>query len=145
MITLENTTSHLAARGAVLQVWNSPARHYLVGNLDWIDANRMFWFTAHGDREDDGHVLEFDCAEILDGGRVQFLRRGKRVGLLSEIAQAEVEDPEDYSVAFSLWQQVAPRTRPLIDRSRARFEETVEPASTPTATKPGIRRFPDGE
>lgn len=122
MSTLESATQRLAANGAVLKVWNSPASDYLVGDLQWIDSNRLFWFTAHGDREDDGHVLEFDCAELIDGSGVQFFRRGKRVGWLAEIARAEVDDPEDYAVAFSLWQQVAPRTWSLVERSRARYE-----------------------
>lgn len=122
MITLQSATSQLAANGAVLQVWNSPVRAYLVGELHWLDPNRMFWFTAHGDREDDGHVLEFDAAEVVDGDAVHFFRRGSRVGRLAGIATAGVDDPEDYTVAFSLWQQVAPRTQPLIRKARARFE-----------------------
>jgi hypothetical protein len=122
MTTLQSATSQLAAKGAVLHVWNSPVRCFLVGELQWIDLNRMFWFTAHGDREDDGHVLEFDRAEFIDGEGVQFFRRGSRVGLLTAIGTAAVDDPEDYSVAFSLWQQVAPCTRPLIERARERFE-----------------------
>jgi hypothetical protein len=122
MITLQTATTHLVARGAVLTVWNSPPRHFLVGELCWIDANRLFWFTAHGDREDDGHILEFDRAEFIDGHGVQFFRDAKRVGLLTDIAAADVDDPEDYSVAFALWQQVFPRTRLLIERARSQFE-----------------------
>lgn len=123
MNNLESTSSRLAANGAVLVIDDDRRPEpYLVGDFSWIGANRVFWFTAHGDREDDGHVLEFDRAEFLDGKGVEFLTDGKRVALLTEIARAPVEDPEDYSVAFSLWQQVAPRTRPLIQRSRARFE-----------------------
>lgn len=122
MITLQSATSQLAANGAVLHVWNSPVHSYLVGDLDWLDENRMFWFTAHGDREDDGHVLEFDMAEFVDGQVVEFFHRGQRVGLLTDIATAKVDDPEDYAVAFSLWRQVEPRTRHLIRRARERWE-----------------------
>lgn len=122
MNTLQTATTELAARGAVLKVWNSPARHFLVGDLSWIDSNRMFWFTAHGDREDDGHLLEFDRAEVMDGEGVQFFNAGKRVGLMTEIGRSDVDDPEDYSVAFALWQQVAPRTRPLIERARGKYD-----------------------
>jgi hypothetical protein len=122
MITLQLATSQLAANGAVLTVWNSPARHFLVGEISWIDSNHLFWFTAHGDRVEDGHLLEFDRAELVKGRNVAFYREGKRVGLLADIADAKVEDPEDYSVAFALWQQVAPRTRPLIERARDQYE-----------------------
>lgn len=119
---LESVTNRLATRGAVLAVWHSPPECFLVGELRWIDSHRLFWFTAHGDREDDGHVLEFDSVEFLAPDRVQFFQQGKRVGLLTDIRGAAVEDPEDYAVAFALWQQVEPRTRPLIERCRSRFE-----------------------
>lgn len=122
MNTLQSATSRLAAEGAVLEVWNSPSRSFLVGELQWMDPNRLFWFTAHGDRVEDGHVLDFDFACCADDGNVQFFRSGRLVGKLTGIAAANVEDPEDYTVAFSLWQQVAPRTHSLIERSRARFE-----------------------
>ena len=118
MSTLETATEQLASGGAVLRVWNSPAHDFLVGDLRWIDANHLFWFTAHGDREDDGHVLEYDRAELVDGAGVEFYRRDKCVGWLAEIARAEIADHEDYEVAFSLWQQVAPRAEPLLKRSR---------------------------
>ncbi len=121
MITLQTAVCQLAARGAVLTVWNSPARHFLVGEVGLVDPNRLFWFTAHGDREDDGHLLEFDRAELGPGG-IHFFRGDDRVGLLTEIAAAGVDDPEDYTVAFALWQQVAPRSRPLIERARGNYE-----------------------
>lgn len=122
MITPQTATAQLVACGAVLTVWNSPPRHFLVGDACWIDANRLFWFPAHGDREDDGHLLEFDRAEIVGERTVQFFERGKRVGLMTDIANSDVDDHEDYSVAFALWQQVAPTTRPLIERARGRFD-----------------------
>ncbi|PTX92683.1 hypothetical protein DB354_15285 [Opitutus sp. ER46] len=110
----------------MLQVGPAPTRTFLVGSFRWIDAHRVFWFTAHGDRLDDGHVLEFDAAEIVDGGGVQFLAAGRRVGVLIAIGCAQLDDPEDYQVAFSLWQQVAPCTRALIERSCAQFDVEVE-------------------
>jgi hypothetical protein len=124
MISLESATSRLVAQGAILTVWNSPASHYLVGELRWIDAHRLFWFTAHGDRPEDGHVLEFDRADACDPATIHFFLRRKRVALLSNIPQAQVDDPEDYTVAFALWQQVAPCTRALIDRAH----DALQPA-----------------
>ncbi len=122
MSTLEKTTSELAARGAVFEVLNGTPDCQLVGELSWLDAHHVFWFVAHGDRENDGHVLEFDRAEVLDPHRVQFYQGATRIGRLTDIASSCVEDPEDYTVAFALWQQVAPRTQGLIRRSRERFE-----------------------
>lgn len=129
MITLETITSQLTAGGAVLEVWNSPASHHLVGEFRWLGTNRVFWFPAHGDREDDGHLLEFEAAELVNEREVHFLRNGRMVGRLTDIERATVEDHEDYSVAFTLWEQVAPRTRALIDRSREKVERLRTEAS----------------
>ena len=116
---LRQTADALAASGAVMTVWNSPAEHYLVGDFSWIDANKIFWFAANGDTRADGHVLEFEEVETGSDGRVRFLREGILVGLLSPIERADVEDPDDYRVAWQIWQQVAPARHALIAEARA--------------------------
>lgn len=122
MCTLQNATSELAARGAIIEICDGTPECFLVGEFAWLDAHRIFWFIAHGDRESDGGVLEFDRAEVVDGHCVQFVKGTRRVARLTDISSAAVEDPEDYQVAFSLWQQVAPCARSLIQRCRARYE-----------------------
>lgn len=91
---------------------------YLVGELDWVDSRRLFWFTAHGDRIDDGHLLQFDGAVALGPQAISFLRDGQAVAHLTSIASAAVDDVEDYAVAFSLWHQTAPACHKLIDEAR---------------------------
>lgn len=108
----------LAAGGAVLTTWNSPAAHYLVGDFEWTDDQRVFWFAANGDTLDDAHVLRFDTAEFADG-HVRFFASGRLVGQLSPIDRAEVDDRDDYRVAWSIWQQVAPVRRTLLAEARA--------------------------
>lgn len=107
----------LATSGAVMTVWNSPSVHYLVGDFRWADDDRIFWFAANGDTTADGHLLRFDAAE-WDDGRVRFLAGQKTVALLSPIDRAEVDDRDDFHVAWSIWQQVAPARRSLMEEAR---------------------------
>lgn len=111
----------LAASGAVMTVWHSPAMQYLVGDFQWTAHDRVFWFAANGDATSDGHVLRFDDAEASEE-QVRFLRGGQLVGLLSAIDRAEVDDRDDYRVAWSIWQQVAPVRRPLMAEARAAYD-----------------------
>jgi hypothetical protein len=115
---LKQIADALTAAGAVLTVWNSPATQYLVGDFQWLDGDRIFWFAANGDTTDDGHVLRFDRAEQTDG-HVRFFEREKLIALLSPIERAEVDDRDDYRVAWSIWQQVAPVRRELMAEARA--------------------------
>jgi hypothetical protein len=120
-VHLRQIADTLAASGAVMTVWNSPATQYLVGDLQWIEGDRIFWFAAHGDSTADGHVLRFETAELAEGS-VRFLDRGKTVALLSAIERADVDDRDDYRVAWSIWQQVAPVRRSLMAEARAACE-----------------------
>jgi hypothetical protein len=129
MCTLQNTTSELAARGAIIEICGVTPEHFLVGEFAWLDAHRIFWFIAHGDRENDGGVLEFDRAEVIDGHSVQFVKGARRIARLTDIASSAVDDPEDHRVAFALWQQVAPCARALIQRSRAHYESEAGPGA----------------
>jgi hypothetical protein len=106
----------------------------------------VFWFAAHGDGETDAHVLAFDRAEFTEDAAVQFWRDGKRVGRLKGIAEANADDHEDYTVAFSIWQQwrracshssavVGRRSRPMT-RSSGRPLSSKESKSTRTRTTP---------
>lgn len=101
-----------------MTIWNSPATHYLVGDFQWLERDQIFWFAANGDTTADGHVLSFDRAEIREG-QVCFFQNEKLVGLLSPIEQAQVDDRDDYRVAWSIWQQVAPVRRELMAEARA--------------------------
>lgn len=118
MKSLEATLSRLAVHGAVLHLLTATRRVYLVGELSWLGPCQLFWFTAHGDRADDGHVLGFDAVRVAPHA-VTFLRERAPIARLTRIEEAEVDDTEDYAVAFSLWRQVAPARRHLIEQARA--------------------------
>lgn len=125
---LQSTATDIASSGAVLSVWNSPPVHFLVGDFQWSEPQRIFWFPAHGDTAADGHVLQFDTAE-MNAGAIRFLHRGKLVALLSPIDRAHVEDRDDYRVAWSIWQQVAPVRHALLAEARAACEACGAPDS----------------
>ncbi len=121
MNQIEAATATLVKAGAVLHTWNSPKRTYLIGDISWLGYRRLFWFPAHGDRLDDGRVLDFDCF-ARDGDAIDFYKDGTRIARVTDVANADVDDREDYAVAFSLWQHVQPRLKPLIDRARSAYE-----------------------
>lgn len=122
MNPLQNAARDVITRGAILTVWNSPPHDHLVGEWDWNQDNQAFWFTAHGDRLDDGHLLHFDTVRQVDRERIEFFRDGSLVARLASIEVAAVDDRDDFAIAFSIWRQVEPCLRPLIDRSRAHLE-----------------------
>lgn len=114
---LQTIASELAAAGAVLHVLCPTPAVYLVGDLQWITPRRVFWFTAHGDRPDDGHVLDFDAANVVAATSVEFVWDGRVVAHLTAIPFADVDDADDYAVAFSIWQQVGPSYRTRIEQA----------------------------
>ena len=103
----------MAAGGAIMTVAGVPAVRQLVGHLDWLDENRVFWFPAFGDKPQDGAVLAFSQATVVPTG-ICFLEREVIAGFLAPVATAAVEDPEDYAVAWRLWQQIKPLRQGLI-------------------------------
>jgi hypothetical protein len=98
-------------------VWHSPAEHFLVGDFAWLGPTQVFWFAANGDSTADEHVLEFEQVEQKDDG-LHFFAGGRRVGLLSAIEEAAVEDPDDFRIAWQIWQQIAPLRGGLLERAR---------------------------
>lgn len=101
--------------GAIAALTDEP-RPILVGEVEWMDDTNLFVFAAHGDAPADAHRLTFDDAVINSRGSVTLLRDEHVVGVLHAIDDADVDDPEDYRIAWQLWQEVAPLRRELIDR-----------------------------
>lgn len=79
----------------------------------------VFLFAAFGDDERDAVYLALDAILEEDDGTVRFFYVGFECAKLERIAQADVADPDDYHIAWQLWQQVAPLRRVLIERSYA--------------------------
>lgn len=107
----------VAANGAILHVLSPADEVYLIGELRWLDPHRVFWFTAHGDRPNDGHLLAFDGAVVLGPNAISFVRDGQAVAHLTSLEMGAVDDVEDYTVAFSLWRQTSPACREIIDEA----------------------------
>lgn len=117
----------LVARGAILKTLHPTSRHFLVGDLRWLASNAIFWFTAHGDCADDGHLLTFDQAMPVRDGSMVFQARERPIAVLSTIDGADVTDADDYRIAFTFWRETGPIVRPLIDRSFDRYASEAEP------------------
>jgi hypothetical protein len=111
----------LASAGAIMTVPGNPDRHFLVGHFEWIASNRIFWFNANGCDDHDANVLEFDRVTVAVD-EIVFVRAGKLVGRLVAIDVARVADPDDYRIAWQIWQQVAPMQQPRIRSLLARHE-----------------------
>ncbi len=104
---------HIVNAGAIL---HTPGRTTgdLVGDWRWQSDNSVFWFTAFGDAVRDGHCLHFESLQFVRSYGVCFYREGTVAAYLTTIAAAHLEDPDDYRVAWQLWQQVAPLQRNFI-------------------------------
>ncbi len=111
----------LAAKGAVLSYGGDGGQPMLIGDWACSGSRRVFAFPAHGNVGDE-HVFEFDEAVLLDTQIVGFLRGGQLVAQLSAIGAASLTDPDDYRVAWQIWQQVAPMVRGKIVRCRERLD-----------------------
>lgn len=97
----------IVALGGVLTLAGVPLQRFLVGDLRWLGEHRMAWFTAFGDKAEDALVLDFDHLEVRPIG-VCFIQDGAVVALLSQIEKSALEDPDDYRIAWQLWQDVRP-------------------------------------
>lgn len=106
----------LVSAGAIMTLPEPRFEQHLVGHLEWIEPRRLFWFTAYGETLQDGRLLDFDSLQVIEGSGIYFSRAGNIVSHLMPIDQARVEDPDDYRIAWQLWQEVAPLRRPLIER-----------------------------
>lgn len=105
----------LLATGAIVTLSGEP-RPILVGACEWRDARHCLLFAAHGDAVADAHAMAFDEALVNAGGSVTFLRDDHVVGALHAIDDADVDDPDDYRIAWQLWEEVAPMRQAFIER-----------------------------
>ncbi len=104
----------LAASGAIMTMPGVPAVKWLVGDFDFIAPNRIFWFVAFGDAKRDAHVLDFDELRHVEQLGVYFLRGGQPLGYLSTIEASRLDDPDDYHIAWQIWESVLPLRRCFI-------------------------------
>lgn len=105
----------LFTSGAIATLSEEP-RPLLVGALQWLDDTHILLFSAHGDAPTDAHELTFDDAIVNPRGSVTFLRANQVVGALHRIDDSDVDDTDDYRIAWQLWQEVAPLRRRMINR-----------------------------
>lgn len=110
-----DAVDRLFGAGTIATLSDEP-RPILIGELQWIDDGGLMLFTAHGDALSDVHRLMFDDVMINPRGSVTFLRDGHVVGALHAIDDADVADPDDYRIAWQLWQEIAPLRRDFIAR-----------------------------
>lgn len=117
---------------------------HLVGYLEWLEAGKLFWFTAYGEGSSDGHLLEFDALHVIEGRGLYFSREGKIVTQLTAIDQAKVDDPDDYRIAWQLWQEVVPLRRRMIEALCTKLLRGVVGLEAPDVS-PAARRAPPPE
>lgn len=122
---------NIASGGAIMTLAGSPVQHHLIGQLVWLEPNKLFWFTAHGDSPQDGHLLVFEDSCAVANRWICFFHSGRLVGCLSAIRAAGVADPDDYLIAWQLWQEVAPMRAKLIRNCVAQFEESEDGSEVP--------------
>lgn len=115
-------SEELFAAGAIATLSDEP-RPVLVGEMQWVDDAELLLFTAHGDTRADAHRIRFDEAIVNPSGSVTFLRDHHVAGMLQHIDDADVDDPDDYHIAWQLWQEVAPLRRGFVERC---FEALLE-------------------
>jgi len=106
----------LFAAGAIASLHGEP-RPILIGDLQWLDGSELLLFTAYGEGPADVHFVSFDEAIVNEEGSVTFLFQGHVVGAIHRIEDADVDDTDDYRIAWQLWQDVAPVHQPMIQRS----------------------------
>ena len=110
----------LVSAGAIMTLSEPSLERHLVGYLEWLELRRLFWFTAYGESLADGHLLEFDAMHMVEERGLYFSTAGNIVASLTPIEQAKVEDPDDYRIAWQLWQEVAPIRRAKSRRAARR-------------------------
>ena len=111
---LKVAAEKLFREGAILTI-TSGTGPILVGHFEWLADDRLFVFVAYGDAPKDAHILRFDQIQLV-GGTIRLAREDRTIAELSRIEDSLVDDPNDYRIAWQLWQQVAPLRRELIER-----------------------------
>jgi hypothetical protein len=112
--------------GAIATLATEP-RPILVGDIHWLPGTGLLLFAAYGDGPGDAHLVHFDSAVVNSSGSITFARGSKMEGTLHRIEEADLDDPDDYRIAWQLWQEVAPVHRPLIERCFAAIERDGPP------------------
>lgn len=111
---IESAVVLLAATGAIARIDGVPL---LIGDLQWIDDRELLLFPAFGDSPGDVRRLRFDEAAFDETGNVTFSRDHRMIGRICRIGDSGVDDPDDYRIAWQLWQEVAPLRSAFIQRS----------------------------
>ena len=111
--------------GAILTLATEPSQRFLLGDLRWNQDSGVFLFVAFGDDERDALYLPLDAVIEERDGSVRLFYVGLECAKLERIAAADVDDPDDYHIAWQLWQQVAPLRRDMIDRRFAHLAARV--------------------
>lgn len=125
----------LAAQGAIMTIGGSPAQHFLVGDFGLVGPHHVYWFAGNGDTSADAHLLEFEEMH-REGNQVHFLVSGQRVAAIAAIDDTDVDDPDDFLIAWQIWQQVAPVRRALLERSREECATRVLRGAGPKSEAP---------
>ena len=115
----------LFQRGAILTPAADPSHRFLVGELRWHADTGALLFVAFGEDERDAHFLAIDAITEERDGSIQFSHAGLACAKLEDIAGASVDDPDDYTIAWQLWQQVSPMRKALVNRCFAAIVEKV--------------------
>lgn len=106
----------LYRNGAILTFVGSPRTDVLLGDMRWADEDTVLFFVAYGEGPPDAWQLRFDSVVVEDDSSVSFSNEGRTMARLRRIEDADVVDPDDYRIAWQLWQQVVPLRRAVIER-----------------------------
>ena len=112
---LREFAAKIVQSGAIMTWRDDVSGRHLVGELRWLENNELFWFTAFGENIGDAHWLRFDDVRCVASCGLYFLQTGNVVAYLCTIDAAGVDDPDDYRIAWQLWQQVGPLRTALIE------------------------------
>lgn len=118
----------LISKGAILTLPGAPLIRHLIGEVRWLSPTQVLVLSAFGETSADVLEVNFDDAEPHLAG-VCFVQGNRVSAFLSLIENARVGDPDDYRVAWSLWQEVRPLRHAL---TAALFDSAmVPPAESP--------------
>lgn len=106
----------LVAAGAILTLPAVPLTRVLIGECRVLSPAHVAIFPAFGDQASDLKSLHFDDLRLQPYG-VTFYKNGAIQAFVAAIREARVEDPDDYCVAWSLWQELHPLRQDLIDEA----------------------------
>ena len=114
----------LATNGAIAILPGEP-RPILIGDLQWLEGDEILIFTAYGDAPSDAHHVCFDEALVHASGNITLMRAGQVAATFQRIEDADIEDPDDYRIAYQLWRDVAPLYQSRIERCYAALRSAV--------------------